>query len=124
MEFDRGESSDEENDNLSLSTIVGDKNKKKHIYKWKKCGVQQTDSNFVEAFSPPPIEQKTPLEYFTMFFPESLLQVIVDNTNLYSAQKSTKNINTNVNEIKTYIGMRIVMGIINYHPTTITGQVH
>ena len=44
----------------------------------EKCGVQQTDSNFVEAFSPPPIEQKTPLDYFTMFFPESLLQVIVD----------------------------------------------
>ena len=41
-------------------------------------------------FSPPSVQKKTPLEYFSMFFPESLLRMIVDNTNLYSVQKTPK----------------------------------
>ena len=63
-------------------------------------------------FSPPPVRKKTPLEYFKMFFPESLLRMIVNNTNLYSVQKNTKSVKTSIEEIKTYIGMKILMGII------------
>ena len=47
-------------------------------------------TNLQVEFSPPPIQKKTPLEYFSMFFPESLLRMIVDNTNLYSVQKTPK----------------------------------
>ena len=47
-----------------------------------------------------------------MFFPESLLLMIVDNTNFYRMQKNTKCVKTNVEEIKTYTGIKILMGII------------
>ena len=47
-----------------------------------------------------------------MFFPENLLLMIVDNTNFYSMQKNTKCVKTNVEEIKTYTGIKILMGII------------
>lgn len=63
------ESSDEENDNLPLSTIAGDKNKK-HIYRWRKSDVPHIDAKYSGEFSPPPVDKKSPLDYFVMFFPE------------------------------------------------------
>ena len=50
-----------------------------------------------------------------MFFPENIMKdilEIIENTNLYSFQKSCKNINTNVEELKVFIGMNISMDII------------
>ena len=35
-----------------------------------------------------------------MFFTDKLIQNIVENTNLYSVQKTCKSVNTNVEEIK------------------------
>ena len=104
-----GEDSTDEDDNLPLPVITEDK---KHVYRWQKRDVPQGNQQFTGEFSPPPVEKKTPLKYFTMFFPESLLRMIVDNTNLYSVQKNTKSVKTSVEEIKTYIGMQILMGII------------
>ena len=100
---------DDDEDNVPLSSIAVPK---KHVYRWRKSDVPERNRQFVEHFSPPPDQMKTPFEYFSMFFPESLLITIVENTNLYSVQKSGKNINTTVDEIKTFIGMRMLMGII------------
>ena len=47
-----------------------------------------------------------------MFFTNKLIQDIVKNTNLYSVQKTCKSVNTNVEEIKKFIGMNIIMGVI------------
>lgn len=50
-----------------------------------------------------------------MFFPENIMKdilEIIENTNLYSFQKSRKNINTNIEELKVFIGMNISMDII------------
>jgi len=102
-------STDDEEDNVPLSSIAVPK---KHVYRWRKSDVPESNRQFAEHFSPPPDQMKTPFEYFSMFFPESLLITIVENTNLYSVQKSGKNINTTVDEIKTFIGMRMLMGII------------
>lgn len=49
-----------------------------------------------------------------MFFPENIMKdilEIIENTNLYSFQKSCKNINTDVEELKGLIGMNISMDI-------------
>ena len=37
---------------------------------------------------------------------------MVDNTNLYSVQKTGKSVNVTVEEMKSFIGMQIVMGIV------------
>ena len=50
-----------------------------------------------------------------MFFPENIMKdilEIIENTNLYSFQKSCKNINTNIEVLKVFIGMNISMDII------------
>ena len=82
-----GEDSADEDVNFALSVITEDK---KHVYRWQKRNVPQGNQQFTGEFSPRPVQKKTPLEYFTMFFPESLLRMIVDNTNLYSVQKTPK----------------------------------
>ena len=46
------------------------------------------------------------------FFRDTLLETIVDQTNLHSVQKSLKSADTNVDEMKTLIGMGILIAII------------
>ena len=45
-----------------------------------------------------------------MFFPGTLLETIVEQTNLHSVQKSLKHVDKNVDEMKNLIGMEILMG--------------
>ena len=54
----------------------------------------------------------SPLDYFSKSFLDTLLEPIVDQTNLYSVQKSLKSVDTNVDEIKTLIDMEILIGFI------------
>ena len=81
-----GEDSTDEDDNLPLSVITEDK---EHVYRWQKRDVPQGNQQFTGECSPPLVQKKTPLEYFTMFFSQSLLRMIVDTTNLYSVKKQT-----------------------------------
>ena len=57
-------------------------------------------------------EWKTPLQYFSMFLTDNLTQDKVENTNLYSVQKTCKSVNTNIEEIKKIIGMNTITGVI------------
>ena len=52
------------------------------------------------------------MQYFLFFFPDSLIDLVVENTNLYSVQKTGKNVNNNREEINTFIGSNMLMGII------------
>ena len=72
----------------------------------------QCNRSFTETFNDVPEKLLSPLDYFSKFFPDSLLETVVDQTNLYSVQKSLKSVDTNVDEMKTLIGMVILMGII------------
>ena len=77
------------------------------------------------TFNDVPVNLLSPLDYFSKFFPDTLLEPIVDQTNLYSVQKSLKFVDTNVGEIKTLIEMEILIGIIksplyrNYWPRSL-----
>ena len=51
-------------------------------------------------------------QYFLSFFPDSLIDLVFENTNFYSVQKTGKNVNTNRQKIKTSIGINMLMGII------------
>ena len=54
----------------------------------------------------------TPLKYFYMFFPEALIQTVVTQSNLYSVQKSQKCVDTDEEEMKSFIGMHVLMGVV------------
>lgn len=66
-------------------------------------------NNFQHDSSP----MYNPVEFFKMFFDESCLELIVEQTNLYSTQKKLKSIKTNVKEIEDFIGIELLMGIID-----------
>ena len=52
------------------------------------------------------------LEYFKKFFSQDVIEMIVENTNLYSPQKQGRCINTNNSEISDFLGIELIMGII------------
>ena len=96
-------------DDITLSAIGA---AKKYDYWWRRADVMQCSRSFTGTFNDVPENFLSPLDYFSKFFPDTLLEAIVDQTNLYSVQKSLKSVDTNVDKMKTLIGMEILMGII------------
>lgn len=90
------------------------KRKMKHLdfsfKKQKYTGTVEVDvcPKFAEQF-----ELKSPRQYFQKFFTDDLINFIVDMTNLYSVQKSGKSICVSKKEIESYLGIEIIMGIVN-----------
>lgn len=60
-----------------------------------------------------PDEVKCPLEYFSYYFDDELISIIVEETNLYTSQKTGKSLNVTPDEIRAFIGIMIFMGIIH-----------
>ena len=62
-----------------------------------------------------PEDLEQPVDVFLQIFPKVLIEKIVFQTNLYALQSSGGNENafvrTNVNEIKTFLGINLLMGI-------------
>ena len=84
----------------------------KRVFRWRKKDTIDKDVSFREGFSDPPAILPTPYQYFRMFFPSSLDDLVAEQTNLYSVQKSHKSIKTTAAEITSLIGMMMKMGII------------
>lgn len=54
-----------------------------------------------------------PLQFFMLVFPLALVQILVDNTNLYAAQSVAQGwVDTTIDEMKAFLGLQILMGII------------
>ena len=83
-----------------------------NVYRWKKRHTITCDHLFLEEFSEPPLEVMTHLQYFSMFITAALLDIVVEQTNVYNFQTIHKSINTNRPEIMSLIGMSIEMGIL------------
>ena len=91
-------SSDEEEDNMPLINIAGQNplqhssndgeinSCKDRIYRWRKRDIPWIDNEFSGLFSDHP-ENLSTTEYFSSFFPDDLVDAIVQNTNLYSVQR-------------------------------------
>ena len=101
--------SDSDNDGNSLEATIAPGN---HTFRWRKSDLPRAANDFDNEFSLPPEPSMSPLDYFTMFCNDDLLNLVVENTNLYSVQTTLKSIDTNIDEIRTFIGMHILMGII------------
>jgi len=88
------------------------KSKTKFNHKWSSKDINPVDDMFQNTFSDPPPETMTPLEYFRLFIDQPIIENLVYQTNLYSVQKSGKNIDTNVNEMEQFLGIHILSGIV------------
>ena len=82
------ESTDTEDDIL-LSVISA---AKKHVYWWRKVDVLQCSRSFTGTFNDVQENLLWPLDYFSKFFLDTLLESIGHQTNLYSVQKSLKSV--------------------------------
>ena len=85
-------------------------NPKPRAYRWRRREKSRVNTSFTTTFSEPPGEM-TPLKYFYMFFPEALIQTVVTQSNLYSVQKNQKCVDTDEEEMKSFIG-NVLMGIV------------
>lgn len=68
----------------------------------------QTDEDYTSATATTP----TPVNYFLQLFSLICFQLITDQTNLYSCQRTGRSINSSVFEIQNFVGMLIMMGIV------------
>lgn len=99
---------DDEDDNLPLAVRLY-----KNEIKWyKKYHKSNQVYDFTEETGPQ-IETESPLEAFTVLFPDDLIQMLVTETNLYATQKVNGPIRnpTNKNEMSCFLGLNIMMGI-------------
>lgn len=89
-------------------------------YQW--CSEDITEESLIEQvqvdLDDP--EKTNPIDYFLYYFDEEILQLIVEQTNLYSSQRdpNQKPLNLTVRELKVFIGVWIFMGICSlpsYH---------
>lgn len=55
-----------------------------------------------------------PIDFFIHLFPEDLLDEIVHNTNLYALQNGKENLALTTGELKTFLGINMVMSYVRY----------
>ena len=98
--------------NLANSSSGSNIKTANRVYQWRKHDTPMADCTFQVTFTEPPEEELTPLQYFKLFFKNKILNTIVENTNLHIVQKSGTSVNTNKDEISSFIGIHILMGIV------------
>ncbi|XP_036412767.1 piggyBac transposable element-derived protein 3-like [Colossoma macropomum] len=90
------------------TTIQGKKE-----FSWRKKPFETPECTFKGQSVTPPENLHTPLEYFRKFITQEMLQLLMEQTNLYSVQKSEshRNVNTTVKELEILIGLYLRMGL-------------
>ena len=117
-ESDSNESDDD--DNFPLIQLAGNRSDSQNIieksvnhhYHWRSRDAPVAPYIFENNFTDPSDEPYTTTQYFFQFLTKAAIQLMVDNTNLYSVQKTGKSVNVTVEEMKSFIEMQIVMGIV------------
>ena len=104
------DSSEESEDDKPLSDLAG--NPTPRIFRWHRQDTPHRAYEFTGEYSPPPDTSLKPLQYFTKFLTNETLNDVVENTNLYSVEKRGKYVSTDYKEMKTFLGMQILMGIV------------
>ena len=80
------------------------------MYGWRKRDTIVCDRNLKE-FSELPLEDMTPLQYFSEFITTTLLDIVAEQTNI-TLQTIRKSIDTNRAEIMYLIRISIKMGVV------------
>ncbi|KAL3250974.1 hypothetical protein MRX96_055291 [Rhipicephalus microplus] len=78
---------------------------------WEEALLEIAHPEFSGTFSEPNYLE-TPIVIFRRHLTDDMLAILVDQTNLYSAQKYGKFVNTSVPEVEQYIGMYLKMCLV------------
>lgn len=82
------------------------------VYKWQKArfrhlAIIEEDEDWTDI---PKV--KSPLDYFSKFFSPDIRTDIVEQTNLYSVRSTGKSINVTEEEIRDFLAIEIIMGVV------------
>ncbi|XP_047490888.1 piggyBac transposable element-derived protein 3-like [Penaeus chinensis] len=80
----------------------------KSVYCWRKKTYDVPDTSFSGVMDG---KVGSPYQYFREFVTDDMLDIVVQNTNLYSVQKKGKSIDISKKELEQVIGMYFRMGI-------------
>jgi hypothetical protein len=70
--------------------------------------MEATDVTYNSTFSDPPNDDLSPPNYFEKFIDNTIIENLIDQTHLYSAQNTGKSVNTSVIEMCQFIGIRVL----------------
>ena len=105
-------SGDGSSDEASENDSEGGTTEEEHTFKWRKRDISYTPVAFDNQEEDIP-DEINPLDYFKKFWLDELTDLVVEQTNLYSIQKTGQSVNTNRNEVEQLIGMNMKMGIVH-----------
>ncbi|XP_061567214.1 piggyBac transposable element-derived protein 3-like [Cololabis saira] len=88
------------------------KSKKAKGFSWRKKRFEHQSTATASEFRTPD-ELYPPRSYFARFFDDYLFQHIAEQTNLYSCQQIGASINTTLEELKSFVGIKLIMGVDN-----------
>ena len=86
-----------------------------HVFRWRSMAAPQSASDVERCeFGLPSAnaDEMTPLNYFEMFWKSSLNEHIAQQTNLYAMQKDCAAVSTFKGEIEQFIGMQMLMSVV------------
>jgi hypothetical protein len=70
--------------------------------------MEATDVTYNSTFSDPPNDDLSQPNYFEKFIDNTIIENLIDQTNLYFAQNTGKSVNTSVIEMCQFSGIRIL----------------
>ncbi|XP_047124308.2 piggyBac transposable element-derived protein 3 [Hydra vulgaris] len=105
---------DESSDDESFTNKITSANKFfNHVHRWRKVSVpKEIDAFNGEPFPEPPYPELTPYQYFKKLFSSEIFDLIVEQTNLYSANLTGTSIAVTNNDIEKYVDILVLMSII------------
>ena len=81
-------------------------------FNWDKNAQVASNSEYLLQFPNPPYPRKSPIEYFLEFFSNELIEEITEQTRLYAVQNHNTNFQISNDEIKQFLGVIMLMGIV------------
>ncbi|XP_049835116.1 piggyBac transposable element-derived protein 3-like [Schistocerca gregaria] len=85
---------------------------KRSDYKFRKTGFVVQDTDYKGSLPPPPVEERTPLQYYKIFINDDVFQLIAEQSNIYALQKDSVSLQTIKNEMEQFVGILLHMGVI------------
>ena len=112
IEKNQPEDSNNSIDSEIAATVLA--NSKRQVYRWRKKEPPTSIINHSNNFSLPPGDSDTslPADYFAKFFDDKIFLKLVEETNLFSVQKCSTNINTNLKEMQQFFGTNMLMSVV------------
>ena len=115
-ELERGDGASSIDDkNEQVQQNKGKERAKKQSYRWRNRAPPPVDSTFMGAqFSLPPqnFDEITPFQFCKTFWDNDMTLKLVNETNLYSVQKSGTSIIVTKDEMEQFLGIQMMMGIV------------